>query len=106
MGLRYRVQYKVPGLPRRRVDLAFTRLRVAVLVDGCFWHSCPLHCVVPKANREWWLWKFAANRARDEDTNRRLAELGWTVVRVWEHEVPDAAVARVTAAVRAAGRPR
>lgn len=101
-GLRFRVQYRVPGLPRRRVDIAFTRLRIAVLVDGCFWHGCPLHCVIPKANREWWLWKFATNRARDEDTNDRLAELGWTVIRVWEHEVPGEGLAKVSAAVREA----
>ncbi|MBC9820507.1 very short patch repair endonuclease [Terrabacter sp. MAHUQ-38] len=85
-GLRYRVQFKVAGLPRRRVDVAFTKARLAVFVDGCFWHACPEHCVVPKANREWWEWKFAANKARDADTDDRLRKLGWRVVRIWEHE--------------------
>lgn len=85
-GLRYRVQYRVAGLPRRRVDIAFTRARLVVFVDGCFWHACPEHCVLPRANREWWEWKFAANRARDADTDDRLRALGWRVLRIWEHE--------------------
>ncbi|EAP98556.1 putative DNA mismatch endonuclease [Janibacter sp. HTCC2649] len=99
-GLRFRVQYLIPGLPRRRADLAFTRQKVAVFVDGCFWHACPLHCVVPKANREWWLWKFSTNSSRDADTNIKLAELGWTVVRIWEHEPLEHAVCKVTEALR------
>ena len=94
-GLRYRVQYGVPGLPRRRVDVAFTRARLAVFVDGCFWHACPEHCVVPKSNREWWEWKFAVNQARDRDTDQRLGELGWRVLRLWEHEAPDDMADRV-----------
>lgn len=91
-GYRYRVQFRVDGLPRRRADIAFPGIRVAVFVDGCFWHRCPEHCVIPQANREWWLWKFAVNAARDADTDRKLTELGWTVVRIWEHvEVTQAA---------------
>lgn len=85
-GLRYRVQYRVPGIPRRRVDVVFTKARLAVFVDGCFWHACPEHCVIPKANREWWEWKFASNRQRDADTDLRLHDLGWRVLRLWEHE--------------------
>lgn len=100
-GLRYRVQFRVPGMPRRRVDVAFTRARVAVFVDGCFWHSCPEHCVVPKANRDWWLWKFEVNRRRDQDTDQRLATLGWTVVRAWEHEDPEAVADLVQSIVKA-----
>lgn len=96
-GLRYWVQYKVPGLPRRRVDIAFTRWRVAVEVDGCFWHGCPQHGSLPNRNGEWWRWKIERNRARDADTDARLAELGWSVVRVWEHEDPADAAARVLA---------
>lgn len=88
-GFRYRIQYRVDGLPRRRVDIAFPRQRVAVFVDGCFWHGCPEHCVIPTANRDWWLWKFEANTRRDEDTNSRLENLGWTVVRIWEHTSAD-----------------
>jgi DNA mismatch endonuclease (patch repair protein) len=98
-GLRYRVDVApIPG--RRRADLVFTRAKVAVYVDGCFWHSCPVHATVPKANREWWMEKLAANVARDRDTDARLTERGWTVVRVWEHEDVDVAVVRVVAVVR------
>ncbi|GAA1979951.1 hypothetical protein GCM10009817_20780 [Terrabacter lapilli] len=61
---------------------------MAVFVDGCFWHACPEHCVLPKANREWWEWKFDSNRQRDADTDARLRDLGWRVLRLWEHESP------------------
>lgn len=84
-GWRYRVDHKVVGR-KRRVDLAFTRLGVAVFVDGCFWHGCPHHATTPKANREWWEQKLAANVARDRDTDRALHDAGWAVIRVWEHE--------------------
>lgn len=84
-GLRYRVDCAViPGV-RRRADLVFRRARIAVFVDGCFWHSCPLHRTQPKSNAEWWADKLAANVARDRDTNERLASEGWNVVRVWAH---------------------
>lgn len=105
-GRRFRVHARVEGLPRRRVDVAFTRWKVAVLVDGCFWHSCPVHGTLPRANREWWEWKLQHNRDRDADTDARLRELGWTVVRVWEH-VPDALGAdAVERALVSAGAPR
>ena len=84
-GLRYRVQTKVPGNNRRTIDIAFTRTRLAVYVDGCFWHGCPEHHVHPKANSEWWRWKVERNQARDRDTDRDLTERGWHVLRVWEH---------------------
>lgn len=100
-GLRYRVQLPVPGNRRRRIDVAFTRSKVAVFVDGCYWHGCPEHGTSPKANSEWWQWKFSRNKARDEDTNRHLTELGWVVIRVWEHESPDAAADRIERIVRA-----
>jgi DNA mismatch endonuclease (patch repair protein) len=99
-GLRYRIQTHVPGNRRRRIDIAFTRVRVAVMVDGCFWHGCPEHGTRPVANRDWWDWKIARNTERDRDTDRLLAENGWTVVRVWEHENPSDAANRVEAAVR------
>lgn len=67
------------------MDLVFTRWRLVVLVDGCFWHGCPEHGTLPATNREWWTWKLAMNAARDADTDARLGELGWSVVRVWEH---------------------
>ncbi|WP_307802763.1 very short patch repair endonuclease [Cellulomonas dongxiuzhuiae] len=84
-GRRFRVHARIEGLPRRRVDIAFTRWRVCVLVDGCFWHSCPEHGVLPQANRDWWEWKLERTRQRDADTDAVLRSLGWTVVRVWEH---------------------
>lgn len=90
-GLRYRVHYKVPGLPRRKVDIAFTKMKVAVQVDGCFWHGCPEHGVVPGRNSDWWKWKIERNKARDRDTDQKLSELGWAVVRVWEHTSPKVA---------------
>lgn len=94
-GYRYRVQYKVPGLPRRRVDIAFTRSKTIIQVDGCFWHGCPEHGTVPGRNSEWWRWKIARNQARDRDTDDKLAALGWTVIHVWEHEATEDALARV-----------
>lgn len=88
LGLRYRVNARpLPGF-RRRADIIFTRARVAVFVDGCFWHGCPEHASTPKANSEWWRDKIAANVARDRDTDSRLQDAGWSVVRVWEHEDP------------------
>ena len=84
-GRRFRVIYKVPGNRRRTIDIAFPRRQLAVFVDGCFWHGCPDHGVLPVSNREWWIQKLGANIARDADTNRLLRDAGWTVVRVWEH---------------------
>ncbi len=90
-GRRFHVdRAPLPSL-RRRADLVFPRLRVAVFVDGCFWHACPEHTTAPRANAGWWSTKLAANVARDRDTDRRLVEAGWAVVRVWEHLSPDAA---------------
>jgi DNA mismatch endonuclease (patch repair protein) len=101
LGLRYRVDIApIPG--RRRADLVFTRAKVAVYVDGCFWHGCPTHATTPKANRDWWVAKLETNVRRDRDTDLRLAGAGWRVVRVWEHESVDAAAARIALVVRAA----
>ncbi|KAA0232168.1 MAG: hypothetical protein JJLCMIEE_02576 [Acidimicrobiales bacterium] len=99
-GLRYRVDVKVVGR-RRRVDIAFTRAKVAVFVDGCFWHSCPEHGSLPKANRAWWTEKLKANERRDRDTDKELEAAGWLVIRVWGHEDPIEAAGRIEAAVRA-----
>lgn len=94
-GLRYRVDHRpVPGI-RRKADIVFTRAKVAVFVDGCFWHSCPTHATWPRANAQWWRDKLAGNVARDRDTDRRLTEAGWIVVRIWEHEAPEAAAAEL-----------
>jgi DNA mismatch endonuclease (patch repair protein) len=99
-GYRYRVQLPVPGVARRRIDIAFPKRKLAVFVDGCFWHRCPVHCRVPTANQEWWLWKFERNTTRDTDTSRHLTKLGWTVVRVWEHASVEEMVAAVESAMK------
>ena len=101
-GRRFRVGVKVPGLARRTIDVVFPTPRVAVFVDGCFWHGCPLHSVAPRSNAEWWQWKLRANRERDADTTVHLEQQGWTVVRVWEHEPVAAAADTIEAALRAA----
>ncbi|WP_064442992.1 very short patch repair endonuclease [Rhodococcus sp. YH3-3] len=87
-GLRYFVDRAPVKGVRRRADLVFPRRKVAVFVDGCFWHSCPQHATFPKNNAQWWTDKLAANVVRDRDTDARLAEQGWTVIRIWEHEDP------------------
>ncbi|HVM13722.1 MAG TPA: very short patch repair endonuclease [Egibacteraceae bacterium] len=95
-GLRYRVDVPVlPGL-RRRADVVFPRQRIAVFVDGCFWHACPQHGTSPKANAAWWREKLGANVERDRDTDHRLREAGWTPIRIWEHEDPLHAADLVT----------
>lgn len=94
-GARYRVNYPVPGLPRRSIDIAFPKQRVAVFVDGCFWHGCPTHAVAPKHNGEWWAAKLAGNALRDAATSRHLEALGWTVIRVWEHVIAEDAAALI-----------
>lgn len=98
-GMRYRVTYPVPGLPRRTIDVAFTRAKVAVFIDGCFWHGCPDHLTRPRANSEWWVRKLETNMTRDTDTSRVLSEQGWTVLRFWEHEEPTSVADRIQAAV-------
>ena len=98
-GLRYRVDRPVIGVVRRRADIVFPTAKVAVFVDGCFWHSCPIHGTAPKANAKWWAEKLATNRRRDADTDTRLRDAGWEVVRVWEHEPPAQAVKHIAAVV-------
>lgn len=88
-GLRYRVDTAAGSDKRRRADIVFTRAKVAVFIDGCFWHGCPKHFVTPKANSDYWTPKIEANRRRDLDTTARLESEGWTVVRFWEHEDPQ-----------------
>ncbi|MFD7580350.1 very short patch repair endonuclease [Kitasatospora sp. NPDC059817] len=107
-GYRYRIHYPVPGMPRRKIDIAFTRARVAILIDGCFWHGCPEHATSPKANAQWWRQKLDRNMERDRETNEQLASAGWTVLRFWEHELPDTVASRVTTALghRQPDRPR
>jgi DNA mismatch endonuclease (patch repair protein) len=106
-GLRYRVDAALPGT-RRRADVAFIGAKIAVFVDGCFWHGCPRHGTWPKANSEWWREKIEGNRRRDRDTDKRLKRDGWLVLRFWEHDNPIDAAAGVASIVqrhaRLAGR--
>ncbi|GGK94384.1 hypothetical protein GCM10012284_30520 [Mangrovihabitans endophyticus] len=108
LGLRYYVNRRPIKAVRRTADLVFPRARVAVFLDGCFWHGCPTHHTVAKTNAQFWATKVATNRRRDAETNARLADAGWTVIRVWEHEPVDEAATRVKDAVArarpAAGR--
>lgn len=89
-GVRFRLDQTLPTHRRRRADIVWRRRKLAVFVDGCFWHGCPLHFVLPKTNSAWWADKIEANRVRDQATSSDLATLGWTVVRVWEHSDPYA----------------
>jgi DNA mismatch endonuclease (patch repair protein) len=99
LGLRYRVDARPLKTLRRRADLVFPRAKVAVFLDGCFWHGCPVHHTVAAANASFWAEKVSTNRARDSDTDAKLAEAGWVSVRVWEHEDPAGAAERVRAVV-------
>lgn len=90
-GRRFRVNYRPEVGLKRTPDIVFTRARVVVFVDGCFWHACPEHGTIPKSNREWWSEKLQGNKSRDKDTDERYRDLGWTVVRVWEHVTPEEA---------------
>ena len=104
LGLRYRLQVPLLKEPRRVADIVFRGPRVAVFVDGCFWHGCRDHATWPKKNAEFWREKIEANRARDADTDRRLGALGWRVVRVWTHETADVAAERIRQVVDDEGR--
>lgn len=99
-GLRYRTDMPVPDIGRTRPDIVFTRVRVAVFVDGCFWHRCPDHGTSPKANADWWSEKLDGNVRRDRAIDLALAEAGWLVIRIWEHEEPVEAADRIESAVR------
>ncbi|WP_223145194.1 very short patch repair endonuclease [Actinotalea subterranea] len=99
-GYRYRVCFPVPGAPRRSIDVAFTRSKVAVFIDGCFWHGCPEHGEVPMANNAWWAAKLAKNAVRDRATNEQLLADGWTVLRFWEHTGAEEVLSRTIAVLR------
>ena len=100
-GLRFRVDRSpVPGM-RARADIVFGPAKVAVFVDGCFWHSCPTHGTLPLNNHEWWVNKLAANEARDRRVDDELRSVGWLPVRIWEHEDAGATAHRVARVIRA-----
>lgn len=104
LGLRYRVSVRPLRELRRTADLVFTKAKVAVFLDGCFWHGCPDHHTVAATNASFWTEKVESTRSRDRETDRRLADAGWTSIRVWEHEDPVEAAQRIQAVVRGRGR--
>lgn len=105
-GLRFRLNVCVGATGPGKIDIAFVSAKVAVFVDGCFWHGCTIHKSVPVANQDFWQRKIQATRERDERMTRRLQEEGWVVVRVWEHDNPVDAASRIVPLVRARANPR
>lgn len=91
MGLRFRVDRPIEGVPRVRPDIVFVSARVAVFVDGCFWHACPKHGTIPKTNTDWWIRKLRLNVERDRRHDAALSAAGWKVIRIWQHEDPEKA---------------
>ncbi|MCO1593835.1 very short patch repair endonuclease [Micromonospora sp. RHAY321] len=104
-GLRYRVNARPLAALRRTADLVFPTARVAVFVDGCYWHGCPEHYRPARANEQFWREKIDRNRARDRETDQLLAGAGWTVIRIWEHESPVDAAGRIEKVVRGSTTP-
>jgi DNA mismatch endonuclease, patch repair protein len=96
-GLRFRVDHPIKTLAgrKRRTDIAFTRQKLAIFIDGCFWHQCPDHCRVPERNRDYWEEKLGSNAERDRLVDRELRETGWTVLRLWEHDSAETMAAAV-----------
>jgi len=92
----WRRQVRLTGNP----DFLFREARVAVFVDGCFWHGCPEHCRMPKGNRSYWMRKITGNRVRDRQVVRRLRMAGWRVLRVWEHELARSMETRLLRRIR------
>lgn len=95
MGLRYRANARIDAGRAIRADIVFAKARLAVFLDGCFWHCCPLHGSLPKTNREFWMKKLMANRRRDEFVTMALRDAGWSVLRIWEHEGPVKSAATI-----------
>ncbi len=106
-GLRFRKDHpiRVEGRRSIRPDVVFTRSRVAVFVDGCFWHGCPEHQVVPKSNPDYWIPKLRRNIERDREVDAALEDDGWTVLRFWEHEALAQAAVVTALAIRAGSAP-
>ena len=102
-GLRFRKDFRIQlDGASMRADVVFPAAKVAVFVDGCFWHQCPEHATMPKRNNDFWAPKLRRNVERDQHVNRTLARAGWTVVRCWEHEDPIDVLPRVVDALREA----
>lgn len=101
LGLRYRVDVRPLANLNRRADLVFIRAKVAVFVDGCYWHGCPEHGTTAKTNAAYWTPKIQRNRERDAETNRLLRAAGWVVLRAWEHEDADDVAALIMKTVKA-----
>lgn len=99
-GLRYLVDVAPLSGSRRRADLVFRGPRVAVFIDGCFWHGCPQHGMTPRTNTTFWAAKLLRNRERDLETNGLLVAAGWTPLRFWEHQDPAEVASAVAEAVR------
>ncbi|MCB0879408.1 MAG: very short patch repair endonuclease [Thermoleophilia bacterium] len=95
LGLRFRVDRSLLEDRRRKVDIVFGPARVAVFVDGCFWHNCPVHGTRPRANEAYWREKLRRNQERDRESDELLRADGWLVVRVWEHEDPETAAQNI-----------
>lgn len=100
LGLRFRLHRRIIPSRTRTVDIVLPGGRVAVFVDGCFWHSCPEHKTLPKSNRVWWKEKLRANVLRDRESDRILRKLGWEVVRIWQHDDFNEAAKRIFNVVR------
>lgn len=94
-GVRYRKHWPVPGRRRRTIDIAMPGRRLAIFIDGCFWHGCEVHKTVPRSNEAWWRAKLHENKRRDDETTDILVGQGWKVLRFWEHDEPSDVVAAV-----------
>jgi DNA mismatch endonuclease (patch repair protein) len=105
-GLRFRLHRRIVEGTRRTADIVLPRVKVAIFLDGCFWHGCPQHATSPKNNANWWRAKIDSNIARDRDTNQRLAALGWIVLRFWTHEDFESVADRIVAIVNEQRRSR
>jgi DNA mismatch endonuclease (patch repair protein) len=104
-GLRFYKHLRPLNQLRCEADVLFPRWRVAVFVDGCFWHVCPIHATFPATHREFWDAKLARNRARDDANNRAMSAAGWLVVRLWEHQTISEMHSAVVTALQARGHP-
>lgn len=102
-GLRYRVDYRPVPTINRRADIVFTRQRVAVFIDGCFWHGCPMHYVGSRTNSDYWESKIARNIERDKQTDDLMRQHGWMPARFWSHDKADSVAAAIQALVAPAG---